>query len=141
QLQQANLFTSDVALALPAWSGPGRNERGDGRRDNRPPSLDRVPAADTGATDRQIVRVPTTIEERRAWVEARSAEDKLALKRKFDRFTALSPAEQSALRELDAALAEGDYSGPLALVMLRYSDWLESFLSLADRGALEDMPV
>src|SRR5690606_38990188 len=112
-----------------------RYERGDSRRDPRPAVLD------ADAPERKITHVPVKIDERRAWLTNRPAEEKLALQRKFDRFLALSQAAQASLHELDTALANEDYKGPLSNVLLRYSDWLDTQLSLADRGALEDMTV
>jgi hypothetical protein len=107
-------------------------DRGDGRKDGR-----NEPRAEP---EKAIVVVPATTDERREWVAKQSAEEKLELRRNFERFAALSPAEQASLRTLDRELNAASDRDELVTMMRRYNDELRR-LSPADRGALEDLPV
>jgi hypothetical protein len=130
KLGKANIFTTDFRPTPRGRSnGDRQGERGKARTE---------PQAEPEKT---IVGVPESIDERRAWIESNelTAEQKLELRRNFERFAALSTAEQASLRELDRELSTADDREQLASIMRRYTDWLK-MLTLAERGALEDRP-
>jgi hypothetical protein len=108
------------------------SDRGDGKKDGR--NEPRV------EPEKAIVVVPAKIDERREWVAKQSPEEKLELRRNFERFAALAPTEQASLRTLDSELNAATDREELTKMMRRYNDELRR-LSPADRGALEDLPV
>lgn len=90
--------------------------------------------------EKSIVTVPLSVDERRQWVATKlSAEEKLELRRNFERFSALPQPEQSALIELDKQLSSAPESDQMVRVVQRYNNWLR-ILSPAERGTLDDLP-
>jgi hypothetical protein len=81
--------------------------------------------------------IPTSLEERRAWVEGLNPADKLELRTELEKFSALPIKQQQALRQLDKQLTDSADSAQLHHIMQRYNDWLKT-LSAADRANVLD---
>lgn len=77
---------------------------------------------------------------RRQRLEAMSAEEKDALRRKKERFERLPEAEQQRMRELHAALANHENGDKLKDVLARYNQWLKTLPS-AERAKLLGLPA
>jgi hypothetical protein len=82
--------------------------------------------AETGEEAHRGNGAAKTFDERRAWIEALSPADKEQLQRRFERFQALSPAEQPRLIELHAALEHSPDAAQLRQTMFGYSEWLKA---------------
>ncbi len=80
------------------------------------------------------------IVERRQQVRDLSAEEKLELQQKKERFEALSPDEQQRMRELHQKLQAHEQSENLQQVLQRYDRWLGTLTS-GQRAKLLAMPV
>ncbi len=105
---------------------------------------DDVWVADLAATDldEQLSDFKTiaVAESRRIWVEQLGEEDRAALRARYNRFLALSPAEQSRLRELHAAVSSAPDHDKLERTMLQYHVWLNA-LPVSRQFELRDKPV
>ena len=77
---------------------------------------------------------------RRARVEGLDAGKQQDLLRKFERFEALSPAEQQRLRELQAQITADPNSQKLLLVLERYHEWLKT-ITTPQRAKLAELPA
>ncbi|HEY2827432.1 MAG TPA: hypothetical protein VGJ04_07505, partial [Pirellulales bacterium] len=103
-------------------------------------SFGRLPDHDDGAaaaTTGLKTVIPTSLEERRAWVEGLNPADKLDLRTELEKFSALPAKQQQALRQLDKQLTASADSAQLHHIMQRYNDWLKT-LSAADRANVLD---
>jgi hypothetical protein len=132
ELSKTKPFAADVRPRFgqfPDRSDGKKDGRGERRGEPRP------------EPEKPIVEVPTTVDERREWVAKQSAEEKLELRRSFERFSALSVTERDALRTLDRELNAAPNREELVKAMRRYNAYLKSGdVSPADRAALEDLP-
>jgi hypothetical protein len=128
ELNKSKSFPGDFRQRF----GQQFSDRGDGKKEGR--NEPRV------EPEKAIIVVPAKLDERREWVAKQSAEEKLELRRNFERFAALAPAEQASLRTLDQELNAATDREELAKMMRRYNDELRR-LSPAERGALEDLSV
>jgi hypothetical protein len=63
-------------------------------------------------------------DQRRDWLAQLDDEDRAALRAKYNRFLAMSPAEQDRLRQLNAAVTSDSQVDQLRDTMLRYQAWL-----------------
>jgi hypothetical protein len=133
ELSKTKQFAADTR---PRFGGqfPDRN---DGKKDNRGERRGELRLE----PEKLIVKVPATLEERREWVAKQSAEEKLELRRSFERFSALSLTERDALRTLDRELNTDQDREELVKIIRRFNAYLKSpDVSPADRAALEDLP-
>ncbi|MDZ4659134.1 MAG: hypothetical protein SH868_16295, partial [Bythopirellula sp.] len=105
---------------------------------------DDVWVADLAATDldEQISDFKTIAvsESLRDWVEQLDDEDRAALRARFNRFLALSPEEQTRLRELHTALTSAPDHDQLERTMLQYQVWLNA-LPASRQFELNEKPV
>ncbi|HZZ27147.1 MAG TPA: hypothetical protein VFE46_03995 [Pirellulales bacterium] len=119
QLQKANLFTEDASSSTPV---------------SKNSASDNHPTNGAGAASSAI---PSSLEERRAWVASLDPAQKIALRDELERFSALPPNQQLALRKLDEQLSADKNSDSLRRIMQRYYDWLKT-LTPTDRFTVVD---
>ncbi len=98
-----------------------------------------LPAADLEAQMADFQAVSTT-QSRRDWVEQLDDEDRAALRARYNRFLAMSPQEQSHLRELNTSVATATNRDELAHVLLQYQAWLNT-LPASRQFELRNKPV
>jgi hypothetical protein len=96
---------------------------------------DSHPATATATT--AIRPVPKSADERRAWVDALTPAEKLDLRDRFEKFAALSAAQQESLREFEDQVQASPNAESLHRLMLRYYDWLKT-LSPLNRNKLRE---
>jgi hypothetical protein len=118
QFQAANLFADNSATG----------SFGTSQRD--PQS---TVAASNGATI-----IPASLTERHAWVESLSPTDKIDLRDDFEKFSALPPKQQQALRQFDKQLSEDPNNAQLRRIMQRYYDWLKTLTSVDRANVLDE---
>ncbi len=82
--------------------------------------------------------IPTSLTERRAWVEALSPVDKIDLRNDFEKFSALPTKQQQALRRFDEQLSADPDSAQLHHILQRYYDWLKTLSSVERANVLDE---
>ena len=80
------------------------------------------------------------LEQRRQQLDAMSAEEKDALRRKKQRFDRLPEAEQQRMRELHSTISSHENGDKLIDVLVRYNEWLKTLPS-AERAKLLGLPA
>jgi hypothetical protein len=95
------------------------------------PASGNVPSGDLAGSDSAS---------RRARIEGLDAGKQQDLLRKFERFEALSPAEQQRLRDLQAQITADPNSQKLLLVLERYHEWLKT-ITTPQRAKLAELPA
>jgi hypothetical protein len=120
QLQKANLFPEEVSTASTSSGKPSGSDA-------------HVSAATAGLP----LLIPTSLAERRKWLESLSPADKVTLRDEYEKFSAMPLKQQQTLRELDEQLSSDKDNVQLRRLMQRYYDWLKT-LTTTDRATVVD---
>lgn len=119
KLNDEGMFSDEAAEAIAAAKTPGNPSTADEGRFKESPlvSLD-------------------TMDERRAYLEKLTEQDKEDLRTKFEKFEALSPEQQERLRKFDKQLNLDPQEERLRRIMLRFHEWLKTISSPPERAEL-----
>ena len=141
-----------AGFAIVHWAWPDRNRQL--LRDlpvlenleayRQTPDVKFLEAADFFAADDSPPRAPESapppenLEQRKSRVEKMTPDEQEQLWRRYERFRALSAAEQTRLRALDAELNQSSEGDRLRAAMANYQHWLEQLTS-AERAELTSL--
>ncbi len=97
----------------------------------------RSPASADDSRTREALNVPLdTLEQRHAYLDKLSPQDKEELRAKFEKFETFPPDEQERLRKFDVQLNRDPQEDRLRRIMARFHEWLKSIPSPTERAEL-----